>query len=187
MSSSPLSPQRIRSKDNTAKGGTINKAASSNTPLSSEPLVSRIKSCKVVLEDILSKSVAEKPQTLKVSQDKNHSTLSRHTNDMEFLENLEARTPIAWPKMDDETSWFKLDGAVYCRLHNCCSLSDRVQLLSNNLPTSCSYFWTSTTKNQKSLRSQQTHQTLNRANPTKGSPFLSDQCHLYPRGTCRPA
>ena len=47
MSSSPLSPQRNRCKDNTAKGGTINKAASGNTPLSSEPLVSRIKSCEV--------------------------------------------------------------------------------------------------------------------------------------------
>ena len=35
--------------------------------------------------------------------------------------------------MDDETSWSKLDGAVYCRLHNCCSLSDRVQLLSDTI------------------------------------------------------
>ena len=68
---------------------------------------------------------------LKVSQDKNHSILSRRTNDREFLKNLEARTPIAWPKIDDETSWSKLDGAVYCRFHNCCSLSDRVQLLSD--------------------------------------------------------
>ena len=35
--------------------------------------------------------------------------------------------------MDDETRWSKLDGAVYCRLHNCCSLSDRVQLLSDTI------------------------------------------------------
>ena len=35
--------------------------------------------------------------------------------------------------MDDETSWSKLDGAVYCRLHTCCSLSDRVQLLSDTI------------------------------------------------------
>ena len=49
-----------------------------------------------------------------------------------FLQDLQARTPIAWGKMSDDR-WAVLDSAVFGKLHPCQSLSKRVKLLEDSI------------------------------------------------------
>ena len=84
----------------------------------------------MVLEKLSPQSVAEKLKALKNGPGKPHSTTSRLRAERHVLESLEAKRPIAWPKMNDESAWSKLDGAVSSRLHKCpSSLSERIDLL----------------------------------------------------------
>ena len=91
-----------------------------------------LKSCKVVLEDIYPKSVAEKLHALNSPQDKPHKRNSRHTEVGKYLQDLQAKPPIAWGKMDD-VKWSTLDNAVCSKLHKCNSLSERVKLLKDTI------------------------------------------------------
>ena len=68
---------------------------------SNGPANVRLKSCKVVLEDIVPKCGAEKLKTLNPPPEKTHKSDSRPTEGM-FLQDLQARTPIAWGKMSDD-------------------------------------------------------------------------------------
>ena len=85
-----------------------------------------MKSCKVVLEDISSKCVVEKLKMLNLTPEKTHKSNSRHT-EMRYFQDLQAKTPIAWGKMNDE-GWVSLDSAVFSKLHKCQSLSHRIKL-----------------------------------------------------------
>ena len=49
-----------------------------------------------------------------------------------FLQDLQARIPIAWGKMSDDR-WTVLDSAVFGKLHPCQSLSKRVKLLEDSI------------------------------------------------------
>ena len=84
---------------------------------SNGPANVRLKSCKVVLEDIIPKCGAEKLKTLNPPPEKTHKSDSPPTEGM-FLQNLQARTPIAWGKG---------------KLHPCQSLSKRVKLLEDSI------------------------------------------------------
>ena len=98
---------------------------------SNGPANVRLKSCKVVLEDIIPKCVAEKLKTLNPPPEKTHKSDSCPTEGM-FLQDLQARTPIAWGKMSDDR-WAVLDSAVFGKLHPCQSLSKRVKLLEDSI------------------------------------------------------
>ena len=92
----------------------------------------RVKCCKVVLEDISSLCAAEKLKTLNQTQDNPHKSDSRDTKDRNYLQGLQAKTPIAWGKMDDKR-WSDLDTAVNNKLHKGQSLSERIELLQNTI------------------------------------------------------
>ena len=78
-----------------------------------------MRSCKVVLEDISSICDAEKLKTLTLARDsKTHQSISRRTKEESFLQDLEAKTPIAWGDMKDDR-WSELDRAVAGKLHSC--------------------------------------------------------------------
>ena len=78
------------------------------------------------------KSVAEKLHALNSPQDKPHKRNSRHTEVGKYLQDLQAKPPIAWGKMDD-VKWSTLDNAVYSKLHKCNSLSERVKLFEDTI------------------------------------------------------
>ena len=98
---------------------------------SNGPANVRLKSCKVVLEEIIPKCGAEKLKTLNPPPEKTHKSDSRPTEGM-FLQDLQARTPIAWGKMSDDR-WAVLDSAVFGKLHPCQSLSKKVKLLEDSI------------------------------------------------------
>ena len=59
-------------------------------------------------------------------------TSSRYSSDANILRDLESKTPIAWPRMNDEC-WAILDGAVFSKLHQCNSLFDSMELLETTI------------------------------------------------------
>ena len=70
-------------------------------------------------------------KTLNPPPEKTHKSDSRPTEGM-FLQDLQARTPIAWGKMSDDR-WAVLDSAVFGKLHPCQSLSKKVKLLEDSI------------------------------------------------------
>ena len=72
-----------------------------------------------------------KSKVLNAHQDNTHSVHSRSSSDKDFLDRLEKKHPIAWPKMSDTDGWSKLDSAVYSRLVGVSSIQDKVELLEN--------------------------------------------------------
>ena len=63
---------------------------------------------------------------------KAHKSISRHTKEESYLQDLQAKTPIAWGNMKDDR-WSALDCAVSSRLHLCNFLSERVKLLEDTI------------------------------------------------------
>ena len=94
--------------------------------------VPSILDCKVILEDISRSKVAAKPNALKQCQDKTHMTSSRNSTDVNILQDLESKKPIAWPRMNDER-WAILDGAAFSKLHRSNTIYDRMQLLESTI------------------------------------------------------
>ena len=92
----------------------------------------RVRDCKVVIEDIATKDVAAKLHTLNPTPGKLHKRDSRVTEEVKYLQLLQAKTPIAWGKMNDDR-WSTLDNAVGSKLQKCRSLSDRVDLLQDSI------------------------------------------------------
>ena len=92
--------------------------------------------CRVVLEDILLSSSAEKLKSLGPNLDRNHCVLPRQTNDKLFLLHYIPKTPIAWPRMDEDDKWNKLDCAVSNHLKSLptsLSLTDKVNFLESSI------------------------------------------------------
>ena len=57
---------------------------------------------------------------------------SHRTREEFYLQDLKAKTPIAWVTMKDD-HWSALDSAVVSKLHSCNSLSERVKLLEDTI------------------------------------------------------
>ena len=57
---------------------------------------------------------------------------SRRTKEQSYLQDLKAKTPIAWGIMKDDR-WSALDNAVVSKLHSCNSLSERLKLLEDTI------------------------------------------------------
>ncbi|XP_057294717.1 uncharacterized protein LOC130623262 [Hydractinia symbiolongicarpus] len=88
-----------------------------------------LKSCKVVLEDVCSLSVAEKLKTTVPASVKIHKGKLCRTEKAQ-LQNLEQKKPILWGKMNN-TRWSKLDSPVHSNLNTCKhpSITEKVKTL----------------------------------------------------------
>ena len=92
----------------------------------------RLKDCKVVLEDVSFSCGAAKLQMLDLSQEKTHMTDSHHTTENDFLKDLFLKTPIAWGNSIVER-WTQLDHKVSNKLHMCATLAETVSLLQESI------------------------------------------------------
>ena len=99
--------------------------------LDNNPLVDSIRPCCVVLDDCMSLTRSEKPlKPLILCPEKTHSASSRRSDDSQYLDSVNQKTPIVWPKSSDLDAWESLDCAVYSRLlASKPSLQERVNLL----------------------------------------------------------
>ena len=118
---------------------------------SSVSQIHNLPKCQVVLEDVCSSSFAEKLRTLKFNPEKTHSVSSRQALDKHFLENLNKKDPIAWPKMNSNEEWEHLDGIVANKLFNSSSLTDRVNLLEETIYSQGALLFGFFPKTQKNL------------------------------------
>ena len=100
----------------------------------STSILTQVRNCKVVLEDISLSCGAAKLQTLGHIPDETHTTDSHHTTESNFLKNLCLKTPIAWGNSTDER-WTELDDKVSIKLHMCTTLAETVALLQETIYT----------------------------------------------------
>ena len=84
-------------------------------------ILTQVRDCKVVLEDIYLSCGAPKLQMLDPIQDETHMTDSHHTTESNFFKNLCLKTPIAWSNSIDE-QWTELHDKVRIKLHMCTTL-----------------------------------------------------------------
>ena len=75
----------------------------------STSILTQLRDCKVVLEDISLFCCAAKLQILDPIQDEMNTTGSHHKTESNFFKNLCLKTPIAWGNSIDE-QWTELDG-----------------------------------------------------------------------------
>ena len=69
-----------------------------DVPLDSCPLIDSIRPCRVVLDDCWSLTRSEKPVKLLISSpEKTHSANSQQSDDLQYLDSLDQKTPIVWP------------------------------------------------------------------------------------------
>ena len=108
--------------------------------------------CQVLLDDVLSGGFTEKFRTLKLNPDQTHSVSSRHALEKHFLENIQTKDPIAWPKMNNDSDWEQLDSAVGNILVNLPSLFERVSLLEDSIYNKGSLLFGFIPKKQKTLK-----------------------------------
>ena len=76
--------------------------------------------------------VAPTERSLK-NQEKTHSVSSRQKveNDRRILDNVPTKSPVNWPKMNEEPSWKKLDDVVSAQLSNHGDAHKRINVLEN--------------------------------------------------------
>ena len=112
--------------------GDLNKSISTSSKSVLSTAV-HVKDCRVVLEDISSSRDAVKLKMLNTSQENTHTTSSHLIKEeRRLLEGLSVKTPIAWGKANDE-HWAQLDDVVSSKLKKCNSLTERLDLLQNNI------------------------------------------------------
>ena len=85
-------------------------------PLNNDFVVDSRFDCKVVLNDIYSKSLTVKSNLLKVNQDKTRSVLSQRSAEKLFLETLKKNDRIIWPPSPSVNEWTNLDHLVMNKL-----------------------------------------------------------------------
>ena len=102
--------------------------------VSSVPILTQVRDCKAVLEDISLSCGAAKLQMLDPIQDETHTTDSHHRTESNFLKNLCLKTPIAWGKSINE-QWTGLDDKVSIKLHMCTTLAETVALFQETVYT----------------------------------------------------
>ena len=110
--------------------GDLNKSISTSKSVLSTAV--HVKDCKVVLEDISSSCDAVKLKMLNTGQENTHTTSSHLIKEERLLEGLSVKTLIAWGKANDER-WAQLDDVVSSKLKKCNSLTERLDLLQNNI------------------------------------------------------
>ena len=96
---------------------------------------SQLPDCQVFLDDVLSSSSTVKFMSLKINPEKTHSVSSRQALERHYLEYISTKDPIAWPSMNSNSEWEKLDCTVGNALFNLPTLFERVFLLENSIYT----------------------------------------------------
>ena len=131
---------------------TVNTSSASSSSINP---VCVLRPCKVILNDFLSdNSSTVKSKVLEVNQDINHSVLPHELSGGDYLSTVEKKASIAWPRMDDEESWNKLDSAVFSKLIStpAPSIAKRVSLLETTIFSQASLIFGLTPPPKKGLR-----------------------------------